>query len=193
MGRPQEWNRFAYVTNNPIRRLDLDGRAETEIELLWHRFQHVINNHVDKTNAPMKSKFVTNDPAEAKDLVRETVTPENYVETQPNGRKIYSNDFGKTTGTAGETGVEVVTAPAAGGAETVITARPTFTGVANTALGIASFIGPVLNIAAYSRDFEDNYGRSPTFSEMSHYLTTGDTRSEARIMFDLLRTAFAPI
>jgi RHS repeat-associated protein len=180
---PQRWNRYAYVSNNPVRKVDIDGRDENEIEILWHRFKHVINNHINKENRPTKSKFATDDPEKVKELIKETVKKENLIEQQVNGNKIYSKDFGESVGTAGETAVEAVTAPTNANAETLITARPS---VAGTALGVLAYIGPVLNIYTYSKIFEKQYGRAPTLGETAHYLMTGDTRSSEKIMVEAI-------
>jgi RHS repeat-associated protein len=44
LGKPQTWNRYAYVTNNPIDRIDPDGKSE--IELLLNRLKHITDRHM---------------------------------------------------------------------------------------------------------------------------------------------------
>lgn len=153
---------------------------------MWHLFGHVFNNHIDKVNRPTKSKFATNDTEEVKGLIRQTVKKENLTEMQGGGKKVYKNEFSEPTGTRGETGVEVVTKPGPAGVETIVTARPSFVNTSMTALGIASFIGPALSIYNFSVGFAKENGRDPTWSETARFLATGDSRSDDKIMRELL-------
>lgn len=163
---PQAWNRYSYVLNDPVRLIDADGREDTEIELLWHRFKHVINNHIDKVNRPSSSKFLSDSPEEVKTIVRETVKTENLTQTQGNGNKVYVQEFENPVGTAGETSVRVITKPTASGAETVITAHPTLQ-IGATVLNVLTLIGPALHIYTFDRDFKKAHGHSPSFSDVA--------------------------
>jgi hypothetical protein len=121
-----------------------------------------------------------------KDLIKATVRKENLVESEAHGRTLYRSELPETVGTAGETAVEVVTLPVEPNVETVITAYPAGPNMGGTVLGIAGFVGPLLNIATYSHIFEKKYGRAPSFPETAHYLTTGDTRSAEQVSQDML-------
>ena len=179
--RPQTWNRYAYVTNNPINRIDPDGK----VELLWNRLKHIITNHINKDEKLHKSKFSTNEPKEVQKLTQKTAKPDNLVKVQSDGRRVYEKTFNKAVGTAGEKTVRVVTQPGARGTEKVITSIPTLNTLGSFANALA-LTNMGLTIYNYSRDFQQDHGRGPTFGETSRYLMTGDTRSDGQVVADTI-------
>ena len=68
----------------------------------------------------------------------------------------------------------------------MITSTPTLNtlGAFANALGLSD---TALTIINYSRDFEKENGRGPTFGETSRFLTSGDTRSDDQVLIDALK------
>jgi len=187
IGKPQTWNRYDYVRNTPLTLIDPDGRASGIVmQLFWSVFrrEHVRENHVNKQLNPGKSKFIDNNPKNAEKLIQKTVREQNYVKTQPDGRKVYERTFNKPVGTEGETTVRAVTEPVTKNTEAVVTGFPTLETLADV-ISVAMFADMALNIYAYSKEFEKTYGRAPSLGETSHYLTTGDKRSYQQMDHDL--------
>lgn len=189
MHNPQLWNRYAYVGNSPLNRVDPDGQADAGIELLWNRLKHVINNHVDKNSNLQKSTFIANNPKDVQKLIEKTVKPQNLVKTQADGRKVYERTFNKPVGTEGETTVRAVTEPVAATREKVITGFPTMNTLASIMDGVG-ILDTAVNIYGYQRDFVNQYGRKPTFNESMRFMVTGDRRSDGAVLIDAMHEEF---
>jgi RHS repeat-associated protein len=186
---PQSWNRYAYVANNPLNRIDPDGRADTGINLIWNRLKHIIDNHINKEDNLNKSKFVANNPKDVQKLVQKTVKPQNLVKTQTDGRNVYEKTFNKTVGTEGESTVRTVTEPVSATSEKVITTFPTMNTLASI-VNVAGLVDTAAKLYGYGESFQNQYGREPTFNESLRFMATGDARSDHAVMLDAIKQVY---
>jgi len=127
LSTPQRWNRYSYVENNPLSRLDPDGQASRKVEavkVLWRRSRsHIQKRHVSKAIEVGASKF-KGDYKDAKKLMERVIAQYDSVELRPDGVKYYRKKFGRAVGTEGETIVEVRTQVVGPNTERVLTGFP---------------------------------------------------------------------
>jgi RHS repeat-associated protein len=198
--RSQSWNRYAYVTNNPLSRVDTDGREELVIgpprpETLarWTEAQRAAENLKNTVRAEAATRGeLTVTRIEGRSTLRANWVSENGP--VPSGMQV-DHIIDRQLGGGDSLGNGKLLDPSvnmSNGARTANALRnmepgTKVTAVRFTVLGIVPYLSTAMNIAGYSLAFKKEHGRVPTFTETVRYLRTGDTRTTAQVEIDELK------
>jgi len=204
---PQRWNRYAYVTANPLRSIDPDGLADIKIAppppktvARWTPEQKALENQM---NQQLAADAANGGVPYTPDAPRTSGLRQKY-EAQY-GKLAPDQDLGhvraRVTGGTDEFGnltpqnmsVNRSNGARLGNATRSLKPGARITGVSYTVLSVLPYFTMAFDIWVYEHNFRKHYHRDPSFGETAYYLMTGDTRSAEQIDADWLKRAREPI
>lgn len=198
---PQSWNRYTYVSNNPLMKLDPDGREEL-----------VIGPPRPATLAKWSAEQRTAENMKNAVRAQAAAQGDGLVATQVEGKSTLRGDWVKQNGPVPTTQqIDHVIDRQLGGADKLSNAQQLdgsvnasngartanglrgkppgtrITSISYTVLGIAPYLSTVINVLGYSASFKQEHGRQPSLGELSRYFMSGDKRSDQQVQRDALR------
>jgi RHS repeat-associated core domain len=202
LNEPQSWNRYTYVSNNPLSAFDPDGAVEVRIApppaktvARWTPEQRAAENlkNAQRFAAAERGEAVVTEvqgSSMLRSLWEDTFGPapsgthiDHILDRQLGGTNSVGN--GQPLDPSVNTSNGVRTAKAIEGLP-VGTRITSFQSTLLNVAGIAGVINMGVTIGLFSNQFEHANGRAPNFGEVARYLTTGDSRSDAQVIKDML-------
>ena len=204
--RPQSWNRYAYVTNNPVNKFDRDGREEVTLgpprpETLakWTPEQRAAENlkNAARGEAAVRGELVVTRVEGRSNLRAQWVNENGPV---PSGQHI-DHTIDRQLGGSNSTSNGAPLDPSvntSNGARTSNVIRDMapgtrITAFRSTVLGFVPYMGMALNVIGYSVEFKKEHGRVPNLGEVSRFLRDGDRRTDDQIWDAAVKSAKNPI